>query len=58
MSNTFNSSINDATYLINLEKSVISSMIVNYDDSLVDNNVLILFESSSSIYRGIKILKV
>mgnify|MGYP003512579362 CR=1 FL=1 len=34
------------------------AMNVNYDDSLVDNNILILFESSSSIYRGIKILKV
>lgn len=32
MSNTFNSSINDATYLINIEKSVISSMIFNYDE--------------------------
>ncbi len=33
-------------------------MNVNYDDSLIDNNILIMFESSASIYRGIKILKV
>ena len=33
-------------------------MNANYDDSLIDNNILVMFESSSSIYRGIKILKV
>lgn len=31
MHNSFNSSINDATYLTNIEKTIISSMLFNYD---------------------------
>ena len=56
--------VNDKWLFSDLQNDILEkefkklAMNVNYDDSLVDNNILILFESSSSIYRGIKILKV
>ncbi len=56
--------VNDKWLFADLQNDILEkefkklAMNVNYDDSLVDNNILILLESSSSIYRGIKILKV